>query len=349
MRRVALNQLTPDMCLAKPIYQGNRLILPEGTNNLIRYVTNLNNLGIYSLYINDEYSDEIEITDGISDLTRTRCKLALHDVFKSMRQQGIYDSTYINDTISTLLDELLQREDILVSLSDIGTKDDSTLIHSVNSTVLSLLVGKQLHLNNEQLLELAEGSLLHDIGKTLLDSDTLLKSTPLSKEEFEHIRSHPELGYNLLKCNPNMSEISRLIALQHHERLDGTGYPFGLKGDEIHLYSKITAITDMYDALTAERCYRSSMSNFKAYQILIEQSSTKLDEKLLKLFLTNVAIYPNGVMVQLSDGTRGIIKSQNINNPFRPIIRIIDDFHQEDVILYDLNLLEKPDIKIIEK
>ncbi|HKM03357.1 MAG TPA: HD-GYP domain-containing protein [Lachnospiraceae bacterium] len=348
MRRVSLNHITPGMRLAKSIYHGSSLILREGTPDLQRYVSGLNNLGIFSIYIDDSISVDIDIPDAISEITRVKCKNVLQGAFDSIKRQGNLKSSIFSDAINILLEELFSRDNILISLQDIGTTDDATLIHSINTTVLCLLIGKQLNLSKVELYKLAEGSLLHDIGKTLLKPSILLKTTPLTKEEFEHIKEHPLLGYELLKKNPFMTELSRIIALQHHERLDGSGYPYGLKSDKLHLFSKITAIADMYDALTAERCYRTSMSNYQAYKILMESSKSKIDSTLLGLLLQNVAIYPNGVVVNLSNGTRGIVKSQNTSMPFRPVIRIIDDINHETVQLYDADLMKDLDITIVE-
>lgn len=348
MRRVPLNHITPGMRLAKSIYHGSSLILREGTPNLQRYASGLNNLGIFSIYIEDSVSGDIEIPDAISEGTRNKCKNTLQVAFNSMKRQGIIESSMFSDTINILLEELFSRENILISLQDIGTTDDATFIHSINTTVLCLLVGKQLNLSKIELYKLAEGSLLHDIGKTLLQPSILLKTTTLTEDEFQHIKEHPLLGYELLKKNPLMTELSRIIALQHHERLDGSGYPYGLVSEDLHLFSKITAISDMYDALTAERCYRNSMSNYQAYKILMESSDTKIDATLLGLFLRNVAIYPNGVTVKLSNGTRGIVKAQNASMPFRPVIRIIDDIKGESVQLYDADLMNTLDLTIVE-
>ena len=184
-------------------------------------------------------------------------------------------------------------------------------------------------------------------GKTVLDTSILYKPGKLTPLEFDHVKLHTVMGYKILKENPLMTELSRLISLQHHERLDGSGYPYGLEKDEIHIFSKIAAIADMYDALTQERCYRKGMTNYQAYQVLMRDSEDKLDSTLLSKFLQNIAIYPNGSTVNLSDGTRGIVKGQNKRMPFHPIVRVIDDIHGETVKLYDLDLLDNTNMTIL--
>lgn len=347
MRKVRLENLTPNMRLGKSIYHYNNLLLKEGTSNLTKFVPNFINLGISYVYIEDKVSEDIEIEDVISEETRVKCKSALQNSIRSIQSQGTPDTSFFSEAVTNLLDEILANPNVLISLSDIGTTDDSTLVHSVNTTVFSLLIAQQLNFSMLELRKLTEGALLHDIGKTLLRQDILFKTSPITSEEFSHIKEHSLLGYTLLRQNPNFTELSRLITLQHHERLDGSGYPYGLKKDDIHAFSKIVAIADMYDALTAERCYRSSLTNYDAYRILMKDSGTKIDSELLSIFLKHIAIYPNGTIVRLSDGTRGIVKSQNYQAPFRPLVRIIDDRFEEPVKLYDLNLMEELSITIL--
>ncbi|MDD2971858.1 MAG: HD-GYP domain-containing protein [Lachnospiraceae bacterium] len=335
------------MYLARDIYHFNGLLLKAGTGNLNRYLNSLSNLGIAFLYINDDLSEGIDIPDAVAEETRVKCKDALQDTLFHFRTEGSLDTAHITEAVDSLIDDLFTRKDILVSLSDIATTDDNTLVHSINTTIYALLIGKRLELNPTEMHVLAEGAILHDIGKTLLDPKILFKTTPLTKEEFAHIQNHPLQGYQALQQNPLLSELSRLLALQHHERLDGSGYPYHLKGNEIHRFSKILAIADIYDALTSERCYRKGMSNYQAYETLMAECGDKIDAELLHIFFNSIAIYPNGSIVNLSNGLRGIVKAQNEKAPFRPIIRVIDDVHYEEVKLYDLDLLQNLSVIIM--
>ncbi|SEW34238.1 HD-GYP domain-containing protein [[Clostridium] fimetarium] len=338
MRKVDLSMILPDMRLGKSIYHYNQLLLTAGINNISRFSDSLLKLGITSIYVEDEISTDIEITDAISDVTRLKCKDALQNAINRFRVQGSFDMCSISEATSSLIDEILLRPDVLICLNDIATTDDSTLVHSINTTVFSLLIGQQLKLSPIELKALAEGTILHDIGKTLVDPKILYKNGILNTDEFEIVKQHTIAGYELLKTNPLLTELSRIISLQHHERLDGSGYPYGLTANEIHPFAKIVAIADMFDALTAERCYRKSLTNYQAYQILAHESTIKLDAPLLGQFLKNIAIYPNGTLVNLSDGSRGIIKIQNPGLPFNPIVMVLNTIDDKDVRLYDLDL-----------
>ncbi|MBE5882205.1 MAG: HD-GYP domain-containing protein [Lachnospiraceae bacterium] len=350
MRRISLNELNDLMVLAKPIYQGTRLILERDISCMTKYIKQLENLGIYSLYVKDECSEDITIPDAVCEETRDKCVAAVSTIFDRLKQQGNFDASILNDALETLLHDIFSQKDILVSLHHIATIDDDTMIHCVNTTVYSVLIGKRDGFSHEDLMILAKGTILHDVGKVDLNESILLKAASLTPEEFSHIKEHSTFGYTLLKQNDLLPEEARIIALQHHERLDGSGYPNGLKGDEIHPYAQIAAVADMFDALTTVRCYRKSLSNHKAYKILTEDAAAgKLNKHLVDCLFHHVAVYPNGIVVHLSDGTHGIVKQQNPGQPFRPIVRIIDDTHgMDNVTLYDLDLSKRKDISIKE-
>lgn len=350
MRRVALSDLDDSMVLAKPIYQGTRLILERGISHLTKYINQLENLGVFSVYVKDAVSRDILIPDALCDETREKCISAVSAVFERLKQQGNFDASVLNDAINSVLDDIFSQKDIITSLHHIATIDDDTMIHCINTTVYCILIGLRRNLSRDELMVLAKGAILHDIGKVDLNESILLKAASLTSEEFSHIKEHASLGYLLLKQNDALPKEALLVALQHHERLDGSGYPGGLKGKDIHPYAQITAVADMYDALTSARCYRKSLSNQKAYQILCEDANAgKLDKALVECLFDHVAIYPNGIVVYLSNGTHGIVKQQNVGKPFSPVIRIIDDTNGIDRInLYDLDLSEHPELKIKE-
>lgn len=174
-----------------------------------------------------------------------------------------------------------------------------------------------------------------------------MKNGKLTNEEFADMKNHTTLGYETLCKFESLDEEVKIVSLQHHERLDGSGYPKGLKGNEIHLFAKIVAIADVYDALTSERCYRRIMSNYKAYDIIKSDVETKFDKQIFDNLLQSVAIYPNGVIVKLSDGTHGIVKKQNIDNRFRPVIRVIDDRDRQNIKLFDVDLSKNMNVNIV--
>lgn len=348
MRKIPTCMIRPEMKLAKSIYHNDRLLVAEGTTNLDRFIDTLTRFGIYYVYICDAISEGIEIPDVISDKTRLQCKHALFGMINKLKTEGTLNIEPLFNTIDSLLDEIMNRPEILVNLTEIGSTDDSTLVHSVNTTVYALMIGSKLGYSKNDLRRLAEGTLLHDIGKTLIDQKILQKPGRLTQTEFEHVKLHTTLGYDLLKKNPLLTELTRIIALSHHERLDGSGYPHSYTGDDIHEFVRIVSIADVYESLTSDRCYRRSLCPFDAIQILTEESTAKLHAHLTAIFIRNIAIYPNGTMVRLSDNRYAIVKEQNNQMPYRPVVRILKQMKDKFIPTEEINLMTELNLTIKE-
>ena len=348
MRLVALSMLMPDMKLAKAIYYKDCLILREGLVDLQRFANSLKNMGIEYIYVDDSKSDGIVIPDAISEETRVNCKRILRQTIDDFENHAVVDISEMSDTIHSIIDEILANPDVQISLNDISAADEYTFSHSVSTTVYSLLIAKQLNYSKQMMEKLATGTLLHDMGKILLDNKILNKKGELSPEEFDIIKSHTTLGYDMLKKCSGLTELSRIIALQHHERMDGKGYPGGHKAGELHEFTRIVAIADVYDALVSDRCYRKRWSPNNAVNYLVENAESKFDINLVSILIKQIAIYPNGSLVRLSDKTTGIIKEQNKNLPLRPIVRVITDQNGNDTTPYEIDLTQRLSITILE-
>ncbi len=348
MRLVSLSMLQPEMKLAKAIYYKDCLILREGLDNLQKFSSGLKNLGIDYVYVEDAKSNGIEIPDAISEETRVNCKRILRQTLNDFENKTIIDLTHMSNTINSIIDEILKNPDIQVSLNDISAVDEYTFSHSVSTTVYSLLMANQLGYNRAMMEKLAAGTLLHDMGKILLDQKILNKQGELTPEEYEHIKQHTSLGYEALKKCVNLTELSRIIALQHHERMDGSGYPNAIPAGELHEFARIVAIADVYDALVSDRCYRRKWSSNNAVNYLIEHAETQFDLRLVSVLIKQIAIYPNGSMVRLSNNAIGIVKEQNKNFPLRPIVRVITDEAGNDVEMYEIDMMKALSITIIE-
>lgn len=348
MRLVSVDNLTSDMTLAFPIYYKDALVINAGRANISKYIPNLINMGIQYVYIEDELSRGIEIPDAISEKTRYDCKNTLQKTMQDLIDSPDSKLYPLTNSIESVIDEVLENREIQVSLNDIGTLDEQTYIHSVNVSLYSLLIGRSLNYTRSKLQELAMGTILHDIGKTLIDPSIQFKNGKLNAKEYEQIKKHAEIGYYILSKIPDLSETARRIALNHHERMDGNGYPKNKIGDELHEYDCIAAIADVYDALTSNRCYKKKWSAINATKFLVENSGTMFSPELVQLFVKQIAVYPNGSMVLLSDNTIGIIKAQNRYVPLRPIVRVIYDENGNKIKPYEVDLMEILSITIID-
>ncbi|NLL51521.1 MAG: HD-GYP domain-containing protein, partial [Peptococcaceae bacterium] len=189
--------------------------------------------------------------------------------------------------------------------------------------VLALILGLGKGYSHAKLLELGMGVIMHDVGKVSLPKEILNKPGRLSTEELEEVKQHPFLGYDVIRKNHDFSINSAHVALQHHERWTGGGYPRGLKGKEIHEFGRITAVADVYDALISKRPYRQAQEPYQAYEYIYSQAGHHFDPDVVRIFTKRIAVYPTGTGVRLSNGLGGNVIRQNKNMPDRPVIRAI--------------------------
>jgi putative nucleotidyltransferase with HDIG domain len=344
MRIINLNELNNDMILARPIYYKNCILLNKDQKNLLRYKNRLIRLGINYIYIDDELSKDIIINDIIKEQTRQKGINIIRKTFDDIQINKNIEIQNLKDVVNDIIDELLNSKKIIFNMVKLDSYDSYTFSHSVNVAILSIFMGKLLDLNKNYLYKLGLGALLHDIGKVFIPEIILNKKGKLTKEEYEIIKKHPSLGYNYLKDNSNIDAVTRAIALHHHERLDGSGYPDGQKRDEIHKLVKIVAVADVFDALTSNRIYRKKWPIYEAIEYLMANSEHKFCSNYVGIFTKFIAVYPNGSKVVLSDGRYGIVREQNDNYPTRPIVDIIKDNKRVETI----NLLDYINIIIRE-
>lgn len=349
MKLVSVAELKPDMVLGKPIYSSDgKLLLGAGVSLSQRFVERLMDLGFYSVYVNDEDYNNIIIKDLISERTRLDARQIVSASLSKVERNNNVDSRQIKSVINNLMDELLANRHLLVQLMDIRSIDEKeyTFNHSVNVTVLSLLTGIAKGYNQIQLQELGTGALLHDVGKSGVNQDIFSKREPLTPQEFEEVRKHSMKGFDILRKQNDISLISSAVALQHHERYNGSGYPQGLKGTEIHEYARIVGIADVYDALTSDRHFRKRYYPHQAAEFIMGLAGHYFDPKLVELFLENIAIYPAGTTVTLSNGQRCIVIDCQKKFPTRPMVRILNPGGYDH--LNEINLLELPSLFIRE-
>ncbi len=349
MRIIPVNRLKSNMELAKPVYHKNSILLNIGVNNLHLYKKKLLSYGINYIYISDEYSRDIVINDIIKDETRQKGKLIIEKTLNDISMNNEIDINNVKNVISDMVNNLLGQNNVLLNLIDIKSYDSYTFAHSVNVAAISILIGQLMNIPEKKLIDIGIGAILHDVGKILIPQEIINKTGDLDDEELQIIRDHPRLGYNYLKEYTNISPLSRIIILSHHERLDGSGYPKGLNDEEIHKYAKIVAIADVFDALTSDRIYRNRWSINDVVDYFMSNVNIKFDQIMVEHFIRNVAIYPNGMTVVLSTGQKAIVKEQNRYFPMRPVVRLIEEADNSTVKNDHLiNLMEELDIIIID-
>ncbi|MGC8120354.1 HD-GYP domain-containing protein [Marinobacter sp. VGCF2001] len=236
---------------------------------------------------------------------------------------GAIDIAPIHQLADELQNSVFRNANALSCLGRIREKDNYLLEHSVNLSVLMSLFGNYRKLAPDILHQTIVGALLHDLGKILTPDEILHKPGRLSPEEFEVMKLHARHSRDILASTEGIGEITVITAAQHHEKLDGSGYPEGLKGDEITEYGRMVAITDVYDAITADRVYHKGMTPTQGLKKLLEWSGDHLDPVLVKQFIRCVGLYPIGSMVLLESGRLGVVVETNDADQRLPVVRVM--------------------------
>ncbi len=348
MRKIRISNCEPGMVLGRAIFNGSVILLESGAVLSRQYIDRLKELGVSEVYIEDDISDDLKIKDAVNEATRREAVAFIKESMENYTSMQLLNSSEAIEIVNRIMEEILSSDDIIVNLMDIKTCDTYTYSHCVNVCILSIITGIKLNLTPVQLKELGVGALLHDIGKLMIPTDILMKKAALSSEEYDIIKEHSLHGYNILNRLPLISETSARVALEHHERFDGKGYPNGLRKDEIHLFSRIVAITDIFDALTSNRIYREKISTNQAIEYLTFMAAPTLDSSVLSCFVQIIPPFPIGTGVVLNNGEKGVVISVNRHYPTRPVVRLVfnaDGSRKE--FFEEINLAEKGNYTIV--
>lgn len=329
MRAVSIDNLPPESILGKTIYAADgRPLLKRGATLTAKTVGTLARLGYQYIYISDDLTADIDVPDLITEETRARACGVVREAFQACMDGGPGKSRFginadaIADMAGNLVEEILANPELSIQMVDLKSYDEYTFQHSVNTSVLGVVLGKSLKLTYPELKDLAIGLLLHDLGNVTVPETILKKPTKLTDEEYKYIYEHPRSGFELLRQCDRISAPAKIVALQHHERVNGTGYPKGLRGPDIHINAQIAAIVDTYDALTSDRTHRKRHLPQEAMEYLMGATDV-FSFDLVSRFVAHVAPYPPGTIVQLNTGDVGIVLAVDMAVSTRPRIRLM--------------------------
>jgi len=255
----------------------------------------------------------------------TSTRQCVDSVMEAVSNDREIDIANVRKVIKGVVDSIIRNPDALVCMTQLKTRDEYTAQHSLNVCILTLTLGRHLGMDIDSLNMLGTGALLHDIGKLKTPLEILNKPDRLSDEEFSRIKEHPQEGHNILRQIPDMPNIVSDIALSHHEREGGQGYPNGLTGDQISFWSKLVSIVDVYDAITSDRCYHKGMSPTDALTRLYGWRGTDFAPDLVEQFIQCLGIYPIGSIVELNTAEIAIVITNEPRNRLLPKIEIILD------------------------
>ncbi|MDG1752364.1 MAG: HD-GYP domain-containing protein [Thalassotalea sp.] len=262
-------------------------------------------------------------------------------ILEQIKQEKSLPGDDIQTTTDAMVDSIFRNQDALTCMSRLQTKDVQLTEHSLNVAILMSVFAKHLNIDKRIIQELALGAFLHDIGIVLIPKEILNKKSALTTEENKIMQSHVALGIKLLEDTPSISYIAIQMVKEHHERLDGSGYPKQLKGKEISKYGRMIAIVNAYDSMTSNRPYKNSIHPINAFKALIAESPDAYDEELVEKFIQCLGVYPVGTLVKLNSGKLGLISKLNKKKPLRPYVRVFYNTRMNQAIpIEEINLSE---------
>lgn len=302
---------------------GGQLLLTAGTQLTERYIERLRGRGVEGVYIADDLSADIEPDVTLQRETRAE---AVDLVEQAVARAEAQDPRGIPlEALRHLLDDIVgqlwRNQALAVDLTEVRSNVPLALSHSVECTVLALLMGEGLGLGRGDLEQLGTGVLLQDIGMSRFGALTRAART-LSPQEVEALQGHTEAGFRFLRFEVGLPALTAHVAYQHHERLDASGYPRKLSGDDIHLFGRIAAVADVYTALRGQGP-AGGLPAHQAMRVLKEMDGGKLDAELVRRLSERVAVYSAGTPVLLSSGELAVVVAQGEAGPALPRVRVV--------------------------
>ena len=319
MHCVNVNQLESGDIIAKTFFGENgRLMIRQGTKLTDDLINRMKLHNITMVFIEDNLNT-ISCNDIIEPELRAEAIQSLEQIYLSLKDHIQTKNKFVvilDNIVKAMIDDLAKNNKNFIGIIDLKSHDNYTYAHSVNVAILSIVTGMAIGCDYTQLKNIGIGAMLHDIGKASIPVCILNKSGKLSADEYALIKKHPEIGYKKSKIKLDIEPTARSIILQHHEKLDGTGYPGGRTSDTIHQFAKIVAITDIYDALTSERPYRKRWPIKESLDFLQQIAGNYIDSEIYKAFSNRIAPYPVGIKVLVSDSRIGyVIDNSNLTRP----------------------------------
>jgi HD-GYP domain-containing protein (c-di-GMP phosphodiesterase class II) len=322
------------MCLTKEIMSNGRVLVAKGVP-ITEYAINKlkehyipNQLEVYF----EETIEEDDSTERMKTVEEVEKSLSIltfdvENIFEDMDSLKVSGIEEVRKFAAKIQLELKSISSVIKNIVLHGSGSDTIYRHGVNVAALSTILAKWIGITGSDLKLLTYAAVLHDLGKVKISSDILEKPGILTQMEYKEMKTHPIIGYNYIKEIPFLDKSVSFGALMHHERMDGSGYPLGLKEDKIHSFAKIIAIADVFDAVNSDRVYKKSRGPFEALEIIKKESLHHLSLEYCDIFLSNVVNYYMGENVVLN--TKKVCKIIQVdpNNLSRPLL-----YHGEDFI-----------------
>lgn len=299
---------------------------------LIRELRKMKITGIYIREGEEDPEEAIEIAPEVVEVIHKlekedKAKVRLSESVKERVATGVqflYTDTgnkeftnTANDIARNLMKAIEENDAVAMNIDALKVSDEYTFKHSVDVATMAMIVAKQMKMDEKDVCGIGVAGLLHDVGKSMIPDEILNKPARLTEEEFEIMKQHSVYSYRILKEKGELSDEILMGVLQHHEKINGKGYPMKVSGEQICSYAKILSVVDIYDALVTERPYKKAFSQRDAMEMIMSMTE-ELDINAMKSFFNSVILYPVGSVVKLSNGERARVVQNSPGYPLRP-------------------------------
>ena len=333
MRWVSLRTVTPGRILAQHVLdERGRILLARGMKLSDNILDKLQRLGVGAVCVEDPLTDDLRGREFVDPEIRQRLLEVTYMMLNELASgtySGVVRPPRVRRRLQPLIQEVIAqlraRGETGEHFGTVYLSDGELYHHSVNVALFAIGVAIGMGLSETDMVDLGVGALLHDVGKLKIPQKILKKPGRLTDDEFAHMKLHTSYGYQVLRESADLQDSSSQIALLHHERFDGTGYPTGLARDNIPLHSRITGLVDVYEALTANRIYRPANLPHDALEFLLGGGGTQFDATVVQAFVRTISVYPIGMTLVLSNGCKAVVIGSPELQTQRPRVRVIED------------------------
>lgn len=328
MRKVSIDLIKGEEVLAKDLYTDmDTILMSAGSIIKKQYVERLKELDIMDLYIEDEIAKGVCLDEITEMKIKNQCQTVVKETLEKYSYCGDAQLEKLQGVARDIINDLLKQPEVMFNVEGIRRKSESIYSHSLNVCALSVFIALRMRLPKKKIEEIAVGSILHDIGYS--DVPVEIKNMNYenyTKKELKEMRMHVIHGYSVVEQENWIPEGAKNIVLCHHERIDGSGFPFHLDDKKMGIEEKIVAVCDTFDRLVYG-FFTKKTKVHEAIEYIVSAGGQKYDLDVVKCFNNSVAAYPNGTLVKTNEGEIGIVLRQNSQCPTRPIIRLIEDNH----------------------